>query len=309
MDGRRKTIARCIERIVAFDILDAEEVAYICSCVMDIMVLEPNICYVSSPVVVVGDIHGQFTDLLTMLQLEGPPGRAAYVFLGDYVDRGENSLGVILLLMAYKVLRPDRIVLVRGNHEQSSINRSYGFYDECVGKYGDATVWRLVNEVFSYFAIACVVDGRYLCIHGGISPRVSVNKLERIDRFDAVQDDSIFTDVLWSDPFYKPGASLNPRGSGFLFGEDVIKRFLMYNNLEMVIRSHQLAIEGYKWDFGALCLTVWSAPDYMGKCSNPGSILVIRAGQPITANSLRLYKKTKKADLAAVDAGLYIVDE
>lgn len=194
---------------------------------------------------------------------------------------------------------PARVTLLRGNHEQATINRVYGFYDECFGKYGKNSVWHMINEVFTHFNIGCIVDNRYFCVHGGISPRVTVHKLERIDRFEKIIEDSIYTDVIWSDPFYKPGASPNPRGSGFLFGEDVLKQFLMFNNLEMIIRSHQLAIEGYKWDFGTLCLTVWSAPDYMGKCSNPASILVIERGVPVSGNNLKLFKKAKKEPVPA----------
>lgn len=283
-----------INRILKYELLEEHEVEYICDRVADIMIHEPNIRHVSSPIVVVGDLHGQFTDLLALLQIEGPPAAASYVFMGDYVDRGENSLEVILLLLAYKVLHPDRMTLLRGNHEQATINKVYGFHDEVLSKYGNNAVWTMINETFSYFNIGCIVDNRYLCLHGGISPRVTINKLERIDRFERMVEDSMYTDVLWSDPFYKPGASPNPRGSGFLFGEDVLKQFLMLNDLEMLIRSHQLAIEGYKWDYGTLCLTVWSAPDYMGKCSNPASILVVEKDAPITSNSLRLFKKAKR---------------
>lgn len=285
-----------IKRICNYEKLEETEVEFICNKVEDIMIHEPNIRQVSSPVVVVGDVHGQFADLLTLLQIEGPPGKASYIFLGDYVDRGDHSLELILLLLCYKVLYPAQIVLLRGNHEQRAINRVYGFYDECMAKYGRTNVWDTINETFKYFNIGCIVDNRYFCIHGGISPRVSMNKLQRIDRFENISSDSIFTDVIWSDPFYKPGASLNPRGSGFLFGEDILKQFLMYNNLDMIIRSHQLAIEGYKWDFGNLCLTVWSAPDYMGKCYNPASILKIMPGVEITSNSLKLFKKTNKTN-------------
>lgn len=285
---------KLIERLIKYEILEEEEVLLICNRVMDIMIHEPNVRYINSPVVVVGDLHGQFVDLLALLQIEGPPGKAAYVFLGDYVDRGENSLELILLLLCYKIQYPGLVVLIRGNHEQSSINKVYGFYEECHGKYKKASVWNAINEVFSYFNVGCVIDRRYFCVHGGISPRVSIHKLQRIDRFEKISEDSIFTDVIWSDPFYKPGASSNPRGSGFLFGEDILKQFLMFNDLEMVIRSHQLAIEGYKWDFGSLCLTVWSAPDYMGKCSNPASILYIENNVPITTKCLKLFKKAKK---------------
>ncbi|KAI5169791.1 serine/threonine-protein phosphatase 4 catalytic subunit [Pancytospora epiphaga] len=281
-------------RLLNYEILERHEVVYLCEYVINIMICEPNIPHVGSPVVVVGDIHGQFADLQTMLKIRGPPGDVSYVFMGDYVDRGENSLEAIMLLLVYKAMHPDKVVLIRGNHEQVSINKMYGFYDECAGKYGDSTVWRTINDVFEHFNIACIIDGSYLCIHGGISPRVTICRLEYTDRFEEVGEDSILTDIFWSDPFYKAGAGPNPRGSGFLFGEDVLKQFLMYNGLDMVIRSHQLAIEGYKWDFGRLCLTVWSAPDYMGKCSNPGAVLIVEKGIPITSGSLKLFKKTRK---------------
>lgn len=282
-----------IERILKYGLLTEDEVSVVCFRVMDIMVKESNIRCIDLPVNVVGDLHGQFVDLLTVFHIKGTPASNSYVFLGDYVDRGENSLELILLLMCYKILYPEAVTLLRGNHEQASINKVYGFYDECVTKYGNSVVWSMINEVFSFFNIGCVIDGRYLCVHGGISPRVTLQRLNRIDRFEPIGEDCILTDVLWSDPFYKLGASCNPRGSGYLFGEDVLKQFLMHNNLEMLIRSHQLAIEGYKWDFGNLCLTVWSAPNYMGKCSNPASFLVVMKDVPISTKCLRLFKKAK----------------
>lgn len=271
-----------------------KETELLCETVIDILIKEPNIRYISSPVVVVGDIHGQYHDLQHLLQIEGPPGLHPYIFLGDYVDRGENSLECIFLLLIYKALYPEMVTLLRGNHEIKSINKIYGFYDEVMERYGDSSVWSMINNVFIHFNIGAIVDNRYFCVHGGISSRVSIAKLQRLDRFERIAEDSILTDIMWSDPYYKPGTTPNPRGSGFLFGEDVLKRFLMHNNIDMIIRSHQLAIEGYKWNFTPLCLTVWSAPNYMGKCSNPASILVIQKGQPITNSCLRLFKKAKK---------------
>ncbi len=289
----KKDVDKFIKHILNYKILTESEVNKICYCVMEIMICEPNIRFVDSPVNVVGDLHGQFSDLVTVFKISGVPGESSYVFMGDYVDRGENSLELILLLMCYKILHPEKVTLLRGNHEQPSINKTYGFYDECLNKYGNGNVWSAINEVFNYLNIGCIIDGKYLCIHGGISPRVTLQKLNRIDRFEPIGEDCIYTDILWSDPFYKLGASSNPRGSGYLFGEDVLKQFLMYNNLEMIIRSHQLAIEGYKWDFGNLCLTVWSAPNYMGKCLNPASILMVTKNTKITTKCLKLFKKSK----------------
>lgn len=283
-----------LDRIVNHELISEDEIIWLCNKAIEVLIHEPNILRLRSPVVVVGDIHGQFSDLLTLLQIEGGPEKSTYIFLGDYVDRGYNSLSCILLLLTYKVLYPQKIYLLRGNHEQKPINKVYGFYDECLMKYNDLKVYNALNMVFSHLNIGAIVDNRYLCVHGGISPRISISKLDRIDRFEKIAEDSLFNDVLWSDPYYRNGASFNPRGCGYLFGEDVLKQFLIYNNLEAIIRSHQLAIEGYKWDFDGLCLTVWSAPDYMGKCLNPATILVIEKDGQISRSNLRLFKKSKK---------------
>lgn len=283
-----------IERLQKYELLTVKEISIICDMVSEIMICEPNIQRTTSNCYIVGDIHGQFSDLLNIFNTFGTPETSSYVFLGDYVDRGENSLECILLLLVYKILYPKNIFLLRGNHEQKCINKTYGFYQEVEEKYKDNTVWILINNVFSYFQLCCIVDNKYLCVHGGISSRISINKLERIDRLDSIHEDSLINDILWSDPYYKPGCLPNPRGSGFLFSIEILKQFLMFNNLDILIRSHQLAIEGYKFDFENLCLTVWSAPNYMGKCINPGSVLHIEKNVPITPRSLKLFNKTKK---------------
>lgn len=284
-----------IERIQHYELLTESEICYVCDKVIDIMILEPNIRRITKNSIVIGDIHGQFSDLLHIFQVHGSPEQNSYVFLGDYVDRGENSLECIMLLLVYKIMYPDNIALIRGNHEQKTINRVYGFYDEVCMKYGGCKIWNIINNVFPHFNLGCIIDNKYLCVHGGISPRVTINKLERADRFEKITEESIINDIIWSDPYYKQGFAPNPRGSGFLFGEDILKQFLMFNNLEMIVRSHQLAIEGYKWDFENLCLTIWSAPDYMGKCSNPASVLFVEMGVPISSRSLKIFNKTKKA--------------
>lgn len=282
-----------LEQLRNHELLSESEITEICNKAIETLILEPNICRVSSDVIVVGDIHGQFSDLLHIFQTYGTPEDIDYIFLGDYVDRGENSLECILYLLIYKIMFPRKITLLRGNHEQKMINKVYGFHDEVCAKYGNSTIWNKINKVFDHLSLCCIVDGRYLCVHGGISPRVSINNLERVDRFEKLREESIINDLIWSDPFYKPGASPNPRGNGFLFGDDVLKQFLIFNNLDLLIRSHQLAIEGFKWDFNGACLTIWSAPDYMGKCSNPASVLHIQKNTPITQRSLKIFHKKK----------------
>ncbi|ELA42396.1 uncharacterized protein VICG_00495 [Vittaforma corneae ATCC 50505] len=285
------------------ELLDEEEISEICSKAIEILILEPNIKRVNSPTIVVGDIHGQFSDLLQIFNSHGTPENVHYVFLGDFVDRGENSLECILCLLIYKIHYPANVTLLRGNHEQKIINKVYGFYDEVCIKYSNNIIWKMINSVFDHLSIVCIIDGRYFCVHGGISPRVSINELERVDRFEKIADQSIINDIIWSDPFYRMGASPNPRGNGFLFGEDVLKQFLIFNNVEILIRSHQLAIEGFKWDFDGHCLTIWSAPDYMGKCSNPASVLLIERNMPITPRSIKIFQKAKPSTSASKNTG------
>jgi|SRR5271156_587991 len=106
--------------------------------------------------------------------------------LGDFVDRGFHSVETFLLLLALKVRYPDRMTLIRGNHESRQITTVYGFYDECVRKYGSASVWRYCTEVFDYLALTAIVDGRVLCVHGGLSP--SIGELDAIRLLDRKQE-------------------------------------------------------------------------------------------------------------------------
>jgi hypothetical protein len=100
---------------------------------------------------------------------------------GDFVDRGFYSVETFLLLLFLKVRYPDRITLIRGNHESRQITQVYGFYDECQRKYGSGNVWRYCCDVFDYLALGAIVDGRVFCVHGGLSPQVA-----RLDQVCAV---------------------------------------------------------------------------------------------------------------------------
>lgn len=127
---------------------------------------------VDAPVTICGDIHGQFYDLLELFKHGGECPHVNYLFLGDFVDRGFNSVETFLLLLAYKVRYPDRITLIRGNHECRQITQVYGFYDECLRKYASLNVWRYCTDVFDYLSLAAIIEEKVFCVHGGLSPTI-----------------------------------------------------------------------------------------------------------------------------------------
>ncbi|WFD44126.1 protein-serine/threonine phosphatase [Malassezia psittaci] len=271
-----------IEQLKRCERLSEAEVKQLCARARDILVEESNIQPVNSPVTICGDIHGQFHDLMELFRVGGMCPDTNYLFLGDFVDRGLYSVETFLLLLALKVRYPDRMTLIRGNHESRQITQVYGFYDECTRKYGSANVWRYCCDVFDYIALCAVVDGRVFCVHGGLSPTVvTMDQIRSIDRKQEVPHEGAMCDLLWSDPdgaYYLAyaeisGWGISPRGAGYLFGGDVVKGFVHTNGLDMIARAHQLILEGYKLMFDSTIVTVWSAPNYCYRCGNVASIL------------------------------------
>ena len=159
---------------------------------------------------------------------------------------------------------PDRITLIRGNHESRQITQVYGFYDECLKKYGTVNVWKYCCEVFDYLSLGALVDNTVLCVHGGLSPSIAtLEQIRAIDRKQEVPHEGPMCDLLWSDPDEMVSDwGLSPRGAGFLFGEKTVDNFLHANQLETIARAHQLVMEGYKLHFNGKVVTVWSAPNY-----------------------------------------------
>ncbi|KAJ1383392.1 Metallo-dependent phosphatase-like protein, partial [Ochromonadaceae sp. CCMP2298] len=201
-----------------------------------------------------------------------------YIFMGDFVDRGHNSVETFQLLLCYKARYPDCVTLLRGNHESRQITQVYGFYEECVRKYGNANPWKYCVEVFDYLNLAALVDNKIFCVHGGLSPLLrTVDQIQVIERLQEIPHQGAYCDLMWSDPEDSiAGWSVSPRGAGYLFGYDATNEFNHNNDIELICRAHQLVMEGYKYHFPQRNLaTVWSAPNYCYRCGNVASVLAI----------------------------------
>lgn len=248
----------------------------LCELVKEFLMEESNIQPVKTPVTVCGDIHGQFYDLIELFRVGGGyPDQVNYIFLGDFVDRGYFSLETFTLLMCLKAKYPDRITLVRGNHESRQITQVYGFYEECQTKYGNAGVWKSCCQVFDFLALAAIIDGRVLCVHGGLSPEIrTLDQIRVVARAQEIPHEGAFCDLVWSDPDDIETWAVSPRGAGWLFGDKVASEFNHVNGLQLIARAHQLVNEGYKYHFSHQeVVTVWSAPNYCYRCGNVASIM------------------------------------
>ena len=138
---------------------------------------------------------------MKLFRIGGDVPDTKYIFMGDYVDRGYFSVETIELLLCLKARYPDRITLLRGNHEGRQITQVYGFYDECLLKYGTINAWKYLSDVFDYLSIAALIDNRVMCVHGGLSPFVrTIDRIDTIYRFQEIPNEGLYADLVWSDP-------------------------------------------------------------------------------------------------------------
>ena len=229
-----------------------------------------------APLRVCGDIHGQYYDLLRIFEHCGYPGDNNFLFLGDYVDRGKQSLETICLLLAYKIKYPNKVYLLRGNHESSVTNRIYGFYDECKRRY-NVRLWRNFTELFNYLPVAALIDEKILCMHGGLSPDLrNISSISEISRPTDIPDSGLLCDLLWSDPDKDVlEFDENDRGVSVVFGEKIVNEFNRRNDLDLIIRAHQVVDDGYEFFVQRQLITIFSAPNYCGEFDNSAGIMII----------------------------------
>ncbi|BEJ15988.1 hypothetical protein CspHIS471_0505930 [Cutaneotrichosporon sp. HIS471] len=252
------------------------EIAAVCAAAREIFLSQPTLIELSPPVKIVGDVHGQYADLIRMFEMCGFPPQANYLFLGDYVDRGKQSLETILLLLCYKIKYPENFFLLRGNHECANVTRVYGFYDECKRRTNIKT-WKTFIDVFNALPIASIVASKIFCVHGGLSPSLqSMDDIRRIQRPTDVPDYGLLNDLVWSDP---SDTALdwedNERGVSFCYGKSVINAFLATHDMDLICRAHMVVEDGYEFYNDRTLVTVFSAPNYCGEFDNFGAVMSV----------------------------------
>ncbi|CAF3349795.1 unnamed protein product [Rotaria socialis] len=251
---------------------------------------EPNLIEIGTPVTIVGDIHGQFFDMLKMFEKGGDVASNRYLFLGDYVDRGQFSVEVVLYLWAIKISYPDTFFLLRGNHECRNLTVYFTFKDECLLKLGDIFYEECMKS-FDCLPIAALVQGQLFCIHGCISPEIRyIREIADINRTIEPPTKGPLCDILWADPVdgydnekleqrSEMYTHNGPRGCSYNVSYKAMCKFLDDNDLLCVIRAHQVQSAGckmYKKHEKTLfptLVTIFSAPNYCEVYKNRGAIL------------------------------------
>ena len=237
---------------------------------------------------VVGDIHGQFFDLLNIFKINGMPSEEnPYLFNGDIVDRGSFSIECILLLLSLKLLYPKHLYISRGNHETHTMNQMYGFEGECKHKY-TSSIYEFFTQVFQVLPLAhCLIglnkngiqNKKVLVMHGGLfsQDNVKLDDIRKIDRNRQPHNDGLMCEILWSDPMSMEGRVVSKRGIAIAFGPDVTKEFCSNNRLDYIIRSHEVKALGFEIAHDGQCITVFSAPNYCDTMGNMGAIVKLTA--------------------------------
>ncbi|KAK4041719.1 hypothetical protein C8A01DRAFT_45153 [Parachaetomium inaequale] len=270
------TLDGWIESLMQCKQLAEADVQRLCEKAREVLQEESNVQPVKCPVTVCGDIHGQFHDLMELFKIGGPNPDTNYLFMGDYVDRGYYSVETVTLLVALKIRYPQRITILRGNHESRQITQVYGFYDECLRKYGNANVWKYFTDLFDYLPLTALIDNQIFCLHGGLSPSIdTLDNIRALDRIQEVPHEGPMCDLLWSDPDDRCGWGISPRGAGYTFGQDISEAFNHNNGLTLIARAHQLVMEGYNWSQDRNVVTIFSAPNYCYRCGNQAAIMEI----------------------------------
>ncbi|KAF5399914.1 Serine/threonine-protein phosphatase [Paragonimus heterotremus] len=288
-----RSVQRLVDRLTDRQILKEPvssiteaDVCNLCYLLPDTLLNEP-VCLtltLEKPIYVIGDLRGQFTHLIHLLNTLGHPPETHYLFLGNYADYGEKSIETLALLFAYKLLHPQSVYLLRGKHECDAVGRVYGLFDLCLKRF-TRRMWHDITAVFTYLPVAALLDDQILCIHGGLSPLIEFSKVcnptdlktqlcQTITRPAVLDRNSILTHLIWSDPDEDTvNWEQNPIGMGYLFGPGVVTAFCDRLGITQIIRSSEMVSTGYAFFKDPRILTIFSAPDFASQYGNDGAVV------------------------------------
>uniref|UniRef100_A0A9J2Q935 Serine/threonine-protein phosphatase n=2 Tax=Ascaris TaxID=6251 RepID=A0A9J2Q935_ASCLU len=279
-----------------------EELHHLCLLAKQIFLSQSTLIEVEPPLVVCGDIHGQYSDLLRIYDKNGFPPETNYLFLGDFVDRGKQNLETICLQFCYKIKFPENFFMLRGNHETSAINRVYGFFEECNRRYHSTRLWNQFQDTFNCMPLCGYIGARILCMHGGLSPHLSnLDQLRNLPRPLDPPNPSMELDLLWADPDqWVKGWQANTRGASYTFGQDVVVDICQKLDLDLICRAHQVVQDGYEFFANRRLVTVFSAPHYCGQFDNAGGTMAVSDDMNC---SFQVFRPASKALRMAMQQG------
>ena len=281
-----------------FDLLSVEQIYQLCIAARDILAEEATIVEIEAPCRVFGDIRGHLREMLTLFKTFGSPNHytgdvelSTYVFNGNFIDNGPQSLEIICLMFSLKILYPKNVILIRGSHEDPVINATRGFKDECMKRlpddYGEP-IWELFNHVFGFLPLGGVIENKIMVVHGGIGPSFThISQVQNMKK-PILQpcDNPITRDILWATPAESDSLKISVKQVGAAtFDMNQVVKFCLENGLELIIRSHECVSCGYEFFSGGHLITVFSAGDYLQK-GNSGACLTISSKLSIRAKSI-----------------------
>ena len=282
------------------------EVKYIIEEATKVFRSEPNVLTISPPIALCGDIHGSFNDLIEIFRISGAPPLTQYLFLGDYVDRGDKSVEVLMFICALKIVYKDSFFMLRGNHESMGITEVYGFRREVLRKYGSESLYQSFESLFNAMPIAAVINNELFCVHGGITGHaMTIDAIMRLDRFVDIPNSGALCELLWNDPIDESCEFVESteRSIGSMFGVAATDEFSRANGIRMVVRAHQTKKLGFEYCHARRVLTVFSASNYERNIKNYGGVVTVDENMEI--EEISFHAPQKDSDLELLSSFVY----
>ncbi|KAH0536893.1 hypothetical protein FGG08_006264 [Glutinoglossum americanum] len=251
-----------------------QEINYLFQKAREVFISQPILLELEAPLMIFGDIRGQYYDLLRWFEYVGFPPEANFLFLGNFDGRAAQPLETLCLLFAFKIKYPENFFLLRGKHETMPFSRTYGLYGECRGRH-NIQLWENAVHTFNCMPIAAIVDEKIFCVSSGLSPNLNrIRDIDLIMRPLIIPDRGLLCDLLLATPDLDiAGWSDNDSGTSFKFGPDVVSRFCQRHDMDLIVRGNQVLQDGYEFFSKRRLVTLFSAPNYGGDFGNSGTAM------------------------------------